>query len=143
MKALTPNARKQRIMVVDDVPSMRSLLVAILKGFGISKICVADNGASALKTLENRPVDLIFCDWEMPVMNGLQLFEELRQNPANKDIKFVMITSVAELDKVKTAINTGVENYIVKPFKESTIIDRLNQLFPAETEQSADKHELS
>jgi CheY-like chemotaxis protein len=134
MKGLTSNAQKLRVMVVDDVSSMRSLLVSVLKGFGISKICEADNGVSALRTLERRPVDLIFCDWEMPAMNGMQLFEELRQNPEHNNIKFVLITSVAELDKVKTAIDTGVENYIVKPFKESTIIDKLNLLFPAETE---------
>ena len=133
MPHLTSKAGKLRVLVVDDVTSMRSLLVSVLKGFGITKICEAENGTSALQELQRRPFDVIFCDWEMPEKSGLQLFEELQQDPAHKDIPFVLITSVAEVDKVKKAIDAGIGSYIVKPFKEATIIDKLNLLFPETT----------
>ncbi len=109
---------------------MRSLLHAILKSFGVAKVIEAQDGEAAIKMLERYEIDLIFCDWEMPRKTGLELFLDLSSKPEYANIPFVLVTSVAELDKVKQAIQKGIQHYIVKPFKEATILEKLNQIFP-------------
>jgi len=57
----------------------------------------------------------------MPKNDGLELFNEIQKNSQLKPTPFVLVTSMAEADKVKTAISSGVENYIVTPFKKDTL----------------------
>ena len=129
MLELSPEIKNTSILVVDDAPSMRSLLVAILKSFGFTRIYEAGDGQQAQQLLENKSVNLIFCDWEMPKKDGLQLFKDIQQEQDLKDIPFVLVTSMAEVDKVKTAISSGVVHYIVKPFKEDTLLAKINAIF--------------
>lgn len=129
MQELSAEIKNKRLLVVDDAPSMRTLLVAILKGFGFTRIYEAGDGQQAIKLLERQTVDLVFCDWEMPKKDGLELFNELQKDAKLKPMPFVLVTSMAELDKVKTAIDSGIENYIVKPFKEDTLINKINEIF--------------
>jgi len=128
MQELSDDNKTKNYLVVDDAPSMRSLLVAILKSFGITHIYEAADGNKALQILQEKQVDLVFCDWEMPKKDGLQLFKDLKGDDKTKDIPFVLVTSMAELDKVKVAIGSGVENYIVKPFKEDTLLSKINEV---------------
>ncbi len=130
MPNLSSKAKAINVLVVDDAPTMRALLVAILKSFGIKRVYDAEDGVSAVRVLESHSIDLIFCDWEMPLKSGIELFQELRDDAQYKDIPFVLVTSVAEMDKVKTAIQSGIKYYIVKPFKELTLLERLNEIFP-------------
>ena len=129
MQELLPEIQNKKILIVDDAASMRGLLSAIIKSFGLSRIYEASDGKEALQILQNSSVDAIFCDWEMPKMDGLQLFEALKNEQTLNDIPFVLVTSMAELDKVKVAVNAGIKEYIVKPFKPDTIQIKLNTLF--------------
>ena len=129
MQKLSAEIKKKVLLVVDDAPSMRSLLVAILKSFGFINIYEAGDGQQAINLLEKKSINLVFCDWEMPKKDGLELFKEIQQNPKLKPIPFVLVTSMAELDKVKIAIGSGVEHYIVKPFKEDTLRGKINAIF--------------
>ena len=80
MPDLASRAKDISILVVDDAPTMRALLVAILKSFGIKRVYDAADGVSAMRSLESYSIDLIFCDWEMPRKTGLELFQELRDD---------------------------------------------------------------
>ena len=135
MRELSPDAKNIKVLVVDDAPSMRSLLVAILKSFGIQNVYESTDGNSAIATLEKRVVDLVICDWEMPKKDGLELFSEIRKQESYKNVPFILVTSMAELDKVKVAIKAGVEHYIVKPFKEDTIFNEISGIFDVVTEE--------
>lgn len=121
MSELTSTAKSVRVLIVDDAPSMRSLLMAILKSFGIKYIYEAGDGAAALSVLDTRDIDLIVCDWEMPKKDGLELFKDIRSNDSYKEVPFILVTSMSEVNKVKVALKAGVEHYIVKPFKPDTI----------------------
>ena len=134
MSELTLAAKKVRVLIVDDAPSMRSLLLAILKSFGIKNVYEAGDGTAALTVLEARDIDLIVCDWEMPKMDGLALFNNIRNNDSYAKIPFILVTSMSEVDKVKIALKAGVEHYIVKPFKPDTIFSKINTIFPATQE---------
>jgi len=130
MSELTPAAKNVKVLIVDDAPSMRSLLMAILKSFGIKNIYEAGDGAAALSLLDARDVDLIVCDWEMPKKDGLELFHDIRKNDTYSEVPFILVTSMSEVDKVKIALKAGVEHYIVKPFKPDTIFNKINAIFP-------------
>lgn len=121
-------SKNVRILVVDDSESMRKLLVSIIKSFGINHVFEANNGASALNIINEKELNVIVCDWEMPKMNGLELFIEVQKmkNPP----PFVLVTSNAEIDKVKSAVEKGVKHYIVKPIKPETILKELRSILP-------------
>ena len=129
MQELTQEVKNIRLLIVDDAPSMRSLLSAILKSFGITHIFEASDGKEAMQFMQKSNIDLIFCDWEMPKLDGLQFFAELKKDEQLQNIPFVLVTSMAELDKVKTAMQAGVKDYIVKPFKQDTILSKIIELF--------------
>ncbi len=116
------------ILVVDDSESMRKVLVSIIKSFGIGTILEANNGIAALNIIKEQELNVILCDWEMPKMNGLELFVEVKKmrNPP----VFVLVTSNAEMDKVKDAVAKGVKHYIVKPIKPETILKKLSTILP-------------
>lgn len=126
------HSKNIRVLVIDDAESMRKVLVAILKSFGISRIFEANNGESALNLINEKEFDVIICDWEMPKMNGLDLFIEVQKKTAPPP--FILLTSTAEIEKVKTAIKHGVQHYIVKPIKPETISKELKSIFPENSE---------
>jgi len=116
------------ILVVDDSESMRKVLISIIKSFGIDNILEANNGIAALNIIKEQELNVILCDWEMPKMNGLELFIEVKKmrNPP----AFVLVTSNAEMGKVKDAVAKGVKHYIVKPIKPETILKKLSTILP-------------
>lgn len=130
MHKLPKEVCNTRVLVVDDAPSMRSLLTCILKSFGVSRVYEAADAKMAMKQLETHEIDLIFCDWEMPNKTGIEFFEEIHQHQSYSQIPFILVTSVAETQKVRVAIQAGIQHYIVKPFKEVTIMEKLEQLYP-------------
>jgi len=117
-----------RVLVVDDAESMRKVLVSIIKSFGVHHVFEASNGATALKIINEKELDVIICDWEMPKINGLELFVEVQKK--NNPPPFVLVTSNAQQDKVKSALAKGVRHYIVKPIKPETLAKELCGLFP-------------
>ena len=128
MADLPADIKNRTFLIVDDASSMRSLLSAIIKSFGIKRVYEAADGNEALRILEKRTIDIVFCDWEMPKMDGLQLYEDLQKDEKYSAIPFVLVTSAAELDKVKTALAKGIQEYVVKPFKEDTILSKIVKL---------------
>jgi len=114
-----------KILLVDDQPLIRKIVRDILAQLGYMNIEEAENGQDALEKLKAKKFDLIFLDWNMPVMQGIDVLRELRKMPAYKDTPVIMLTAEAEKEKVITAIQEGVTNYIVKPFKPATLKEKL------------------
>jgi two-component system chemotaxis response regulator CheY len=115
-----------KVMIVDDSAMMRRILITQLSQFDVTDIIEAGDGQQALRLLEdNRSVDLIVLDWNMPVMDGMTLLKKIRANPACKGIKIVMCTSESEKKKVVDAVKEGADNYIVKPFTPETLKEKL------------------
>jgi len=81
----------------------------------------------ALKKLRNSEYGLVVCDWNMPVMEGIDLLKNVRSDPALKDMPFLMVTAEAEKEKVIEAIKAGVDNYIVKPFTGEVLKEKLEK----------------
>lgn len=118
---LSPELATKKILLVDDVASMRNMTKAILWDAGFKNIKGTDNGSNALKLLKTNNVDLVICDWNMPVMSGFELLKEVRNDSTLSDLSFLMLTSSSDVKHVKQAIAEGVTDYITKPFKADAL----------------------
>ena len=127
--------KKKKALVVDDSTSIRMLTRSILLDAGFKFVAQAKDGNEAYNIIKSTPIDFVICDWDMPVMNGLELFKLLQQDPELKKVAFIMLTSSSEKEKVKKALSSGVTHYILKPFNADTllknIIEILKQLEPS------------
>ena len=109
---------KVRALIVDDSSVMRKIVERSLRqaGLDLSEVREASNGAEALGTLKDSPVDLILCDINMPVMDGLEFLRQLQGQENAKGVPVVMITTEGSESHVVQALSIGARGYIRKPF---------------------------
>lgn len=118
------------ILVVDDMMSMRKIVIKSLREMGFSNFVEASDGLWAWEKLEEVKkgavkIDFIVSDWNMPRLNGLDLLKKIRADVDLYDIPFLMVTAEAEKQAVLEAIREGVDNYIVKPFDTDTMKEKI------------------
>ncbi len=118
----------QKVLYVDDSPTMRRIIQNSLNKIGFEDLIDAENGVDALEKLEGQDVDLIITDWNMPEMNGEQLVIELRKHPSFKDKPILMITTRGMKEDVLTAVRIGVNGYIVKPFTPEILKKKIDEI---------------
>ena len=107
-----------RALIVDDSSVMRKIVERSLRqaGIGLSAVIEAGNGAEALSALQEGKVDLILCDINMPVMDGLEFVKQLAGVENAKDVPVIMITTEGSESHVVQALSCGAKGYIRKPF---------------------------
>ena len=107
-----------RVLIVDDSSVMRKILERSLReaGLELSTVHQAGNGAEALAVLADNQVDLILCDINMPVMDGLEFVKQLPGVENAKGAPVIMITTEGSESHVVLALSAGAKGYIRKPF---------------------------
>ena len=115
-----------KILVVDDVASMRHVTKSILLVADYTNVEQAKDGDEALDILQSEAFDLIICDWEMPNMSGLELLIEMKKNEKLKDTPFLMLTSNTDELKVDIALKKGANDYVIKPIQPSILLEKIN-----------------
>jgi len=107
-----------RALIIDDSSVMRKIVERSLRQAGVelSKVSEAGNGAEALAVLGKESVDLILCDINMPVMDGLEFVKQLPTVDGAKGVPVVMITTEGSENHVVQALSAGARGYIRKPF---------------------------
>jgi len=128
-----PIARDMRVLLVDDQASMRNLIRYSLEQLGIRNVAEAKNGQEALDALAVNRYDLIVSDWNMDVVDGLELLKAVRGNPLTQKTPFIMSTANKDREKVAQAVQAGVNNYIVKPFNVESLRKKIEQVLGALT----------
>lgn len=123
-----------KILVVDDMATMRKIIKNMLTQVGFTNITEADDGATAWPLIQDaqkagEPFEFIVSDWNMPKMTGLDLLKNLRENDAFKTLPFLMITAEAEQGNVVIAVKAGVSNFIVKPFSAQVLKEKVDKIF--------------
>lgn len=122
---------KFTILVVDDFKSMRDVISGILQSLGAKKIQQAEDGIKAMKYIENDGMsfDLVVSDWNMPNMTGIELLKAIRRTDRYRKLPVILVTAEADKSQVMEAINAGVNNYIVKPFTQVELAERIDKVF--------------
>jgi two-component system chemotaxis response regulator CheY len=118
-----------KILVVDDFSTMRRIVKNLLRQNGYANIEEAEDGAQAYTKLKNGGFHFVISDWNMPNMDGLELLKKVRGDAELKDLPILMVTAEAEKEKVVTAIQAGVNNYIVKPFTGEVLKEKMDKIF--------------
>ena len=120
---------KIKILVVDDFSTMRRIVKNLLKQLGFEHIDEAEDGEQAFSKLQNDNYGFMISDWNMPNMDGLELLKKVRSDPDLKELPVLMVTAEAEKEKVITAIQAGVNNYVVKPFTGEILKEKMDKIF--------------
>ena len=117
-----------RILVVDDFATMRKITRKLLKELGYPNVEEADDGITALPMLKSGTFDFLITDWNMPGMPGIDLLREVRLDPSLANLPVLMVTSEARRDQIVMAAEAGVNGYIVKPFDQDTLQDKMDSI---------------
>lgn len=123
-----------KVLVVDDMGTMRKIIKKMLKEIGYSNIEEAEDGKPAWQMIQeahdaNVPYQFIVSDWNMPGMTGIDLLKHVREHEGMGKVPFLMVTAEAEQANVVIAVKAGVSNYIVKPFNKVTLEDKIKKIF--------------
>ena len=109
------------ILVVDDHHVMRKTIAYFLRQIGLKNLLFAEDGEVAWSVINEKRVDLLLLDWNMPEMSGLTLLEKIRQSETYEKMPVVMVTAESGEEHVLSAISAGVTDYIVKPFAPAVL----------------------
>lgn len=120
-----------RLLLVDDNPDFTKPMADLLKEMGIGKVDHTHNGALAMTMIRKSglPYNLVICDWNMPKKDGLEVLAEIRHDPGLHDLPFILISGVKGGNKVRKALNLGVNDYLVKPISPEEILSKIKSIF--------------
>ena len=122
-----------RVLVVDDFDLVKVMIRTTLTNLGIVHIDEAGDGRDALRQIReahaaNFPFQLVLCDWNMPVMNGIELLQMTRRSPEFERLPFIMITANAEQKQVFKALSNGALDYLVKPITPGSLEKKISNI---------------
>jgi len=122
-----------RILIVDDSRAMRMILKKILGEMGYGDTAEAEHGVAALERLKEFDAELILVDWNMPVMNGLELITAIREDNRFDRVKIMMVTSESNPHLVYQILKAGADEFAMKPITREIIEDKMALLGFAES----------
>ncbi len=122
-----------KILVVDDFEMVRVMLRNALNDLGFHHIEEAEDGVKALEMLNESFISgeaysIVFCDWTMPEMTGIEVLENCRRSEALKNLPFVMVTAESEQESVVRAIKAGATDYLIKPISPELLEKKVHKI---------------
>ncbi len=113
------------LLIVEDMESTRRSIGEMVRCLGAGVVYSAGNGLSALKLLKEKKIDIVLSDWEMPLLNGIKLLRAVREDPALRRIRFIMLTAANDKKAVVQASQGGVNSYLIKPVRIEILAEKL------------------
>jgi two-component system, chemotaxis family, chemotaxis protein CheY len=116
-----------RFLVIDDNAHMRRILRTLLHGFGAREVYEAEDGATGLEAFNHFIPDIIITDWAMPIFDGLELAQMIRQPGANANpyVAIIMLTGHSEKKRVTAARDAGITEFLAKPISAKGLYERI------------------
>ena len=115
------------IMIADDEPDIRDLVSFTLRFAGHTVIAFS-NGAEVVEAAKTAQPDLIMMDVRMPRMTGYEACQALRANPLTAAIPVVLLSAKGQEDEIRTGLESGASEYLLKPFAPMDLSARVNEL---------------
>lgn len=116
--------RQMSVLMVEDESEMRDLLRNTLQKVGIEKIGEAEDGKTALEACVESSFDIVMLDIGLPDMDGLSVLQAMKR--LNKTAFVVLVTADDSIESIQTAISSGANGYVVKPYSYEKILDVIN-----------------
>ncbi len=116
-----------KFLVVDDSVTMRRIMINALQRIGYTEVVEAADGHEALARFDGS-IGFIVTDWNMPVMSGLEFARAVRATPCGQSVPILMVTTRGAREDIVTAVEAGVNNYILKPFTPSVLKEKIDRL---------------
>ncbi len=113
------------ILIVDDNTIINDFLLEFLGKVGY-QVRVANDGESALRSVQARIPELVLLDYKMPGMNGIEVCQRLKANPETKDIPVIFLSGLGETDLKVQALEAGAIDYIIKPIELSEVLVKID-----------------
>lgn len=122
---------KTRVLIVDDMMTMRKLVGKICKEIGFTDITEASDGTLAWEAIMGASpgFGLVISDWNMPNCSGVDLLKRLRADSRFGKTPFLLVTAEAEQHQVAEAVSAGVDSYVVKPFTKEVLAAKLEAVY--------------
>ncbi|MCM8824499.1 MAG: response regulator [Candidatus Omnitrophica bacterium] len=115
-------------LVVEDDEAVRQLIVRRLRMEDFSgSIYEASDGQEALKIFSEQEIDIIICDWRIPLLNGIDFVNRVRSTYNSSKVAIIMMSAETEMDKIELALNYGVDDYLTKPFTTQDFREKLKK----------------
>jgi len=118
---------KAKIFVVEDDSSIVTLLKYNLEKEGF-KVFISNNGEEGLKEIKLIEPDLVLLDWMLPDLSGIEICKSLRKESKYKNLPIIMLTAKGQEEDKVQGLNTGADDYLVKPFSHKELLARVNAL---------------
>jgi CheY-like chemotaxis protein len=128
------NERPARILVIDDDPDVRTLCRLNL-GWAGHQVLEAEGGQEALDMVAAEAPDALVLDIMMPVMNGLQVLERVRNDPATRELPVVVISARVGVEDQVRGLETGADAYVTKPFNPDTLTSTVECALGADADE--------
>ncbi|HPB75656.1 MAG TPA: phosphate regulon transcriptional regulator PhoB [Chromatiaceae bacterium] len=130
------------ILIVDDEPDIREVIRFALEGTGF-RVLEAGHADEARKLMQSEEPDLILLDWMLPGRSGLELAQQLKQNPKSRGIPIIMVSARGEEEDRIRGLETGADDYIAKPFSPREMVARVNAVLRrSKPEEPSDQIEI-
>lgn len=126
-----PDLSHLRVLLAEDDPASTELIKNMLQDISITEVDCAPDGTEALKLIfqVNEPYDLVLCDWNMPGKSGLEVHSTMRTDTRFNDVIFILVSAISEGQQIRTAIQQGVDDYIVKPLDEEVLTRKIARAY--------------
>ena len=129
-------SKSARVLIVDDVDSMRKLHRHFMLDIGFRDINLAEDGLRAFSLMrkavaEGKPYDLVVSDWEMPKVSGLELLRKVRTDKELWRTPFYLITGLGEKRHIMQSINAGATGYMIKPINQAIVNKKFSEYLDA------------
>ncbi|MEW6777238.1 MAG: response regulator [Bdellovibrionota bacterium] len=121
-----------RILVVEDSPTMRQLIIFALKRLRNVELIEANDGVDGLKKMSEKKFDLVLTDINMPVMDGIKFITLIRKDETHKTVPIIVITTEGGADDREKALQLGANSYITKPIQAAHVLTTVKQLLKIE-----------
>jgi two-component system chemotaxis response regulator CheY len=124
---MTLKLEKLSILVVEDTPPMRKLIVSVLESLGVGKIYTASNGDQGFSVYQQTNPDIIITDWLMEPVDGIEFINKVRTHVSspNRTVPMIIITGYSAITRVMEARDNGVTEFLIKPFTANDLAKRI------------------
>lgn len=117
-----------KILLIDDSNALRFMMVKMLRELGYKDVTAIGSAEDGMPLVYNEEFDLLFLDWNLPKISGIEFLKYLKGNVKTEKIPVVMVTTVQERSNILQAIKVGLQGYLIKPISKELLLAKIKEI---------------